>query len=307
MAMNRWLGPATAPAANGVIGRAEALRGGWWMRLRFSLGSRFALGAALAALLCSCAGGPVDPAAGRGEEVPDISELCGTRTTSTVPAPGSLRAVTTTVLEFDPPDSALAKVISVVQDLDGCEEDAGETVDLEIGEGGAIVSIDGDPALQPQRFAIADGCLKVVVDPPADNSNDNADGGSGESDDSGSGADSGDGSDSGEGTDDGSADPGPCGADGFPIFQEILNADPETDPYICVQVTEGDSCQDCSEEAGAWTFTTRSIVTFRALRSLAGVQAVDLCEGSAELVDIRLGQTVRMTVTTTTRFESVIE
>ncbi len=275
------------------------------MRLRFAAGLRCAFGAALLALLCSCAGGLADPTAGRGEEVPDISELCGTRTTSTLPAPGSLRAVTTTVLEFDPPDSALAKVISVVQDLDGCEEDPGETVDLEIGENGAIISIDGDPAQQGQRFAIADGCLEVVADPPADNSNDNTDSGSDSGDDGSD--DSGDGSDSGDGTSDGSEDPGPCGADGFPIFQEILNADPETDPYVCVQVTEGDSCQDCSEQAGAWTFTTRSVVTFRALRSLAGVQAVDLCEGSAELVDIRLGQTVHMTVTTTTRFGSVIE
>ncbi|MCC7290928.1 MAG: hypothetical protein IT449_02565 [Phycisphaerales bacterium] len=282
------------------------------MQVRFAVGLRCAVGAALAAMLCACAGGPADPTAGRGEEVPDISELCGTRVTSTVPAPGRLRAISTTVLEFDPPDSGLAKVISVVQDLDGCEEDASETVELEIGEGGAIVSIDGDPALQGQRFAIADGCLEIAADPPADNTNDNADGGSDSGDgDSGASGDgsgvAGDGSDSGDGTSGSSDDPGPCGVDGFPIFQEILNADPETDPYICVQVTEGDSCQDCSEEAGAWLFTTRSIVTFRALRSLAGVQAVDLCEGSAELVDIRLGQTVRMTVTTTTRFEAVIE
>ncbi|MCG3129316.1 MAG: hypothetical protein FLDDKLPJ_00042 [Phycisphaerae bacterium] len=244
----------------------------------------------VAVILAAC-GAPVDPDAGRGSDVPpDLSDLCGTRTSRNAPSPGILRGISRSTIELSPEDTGLARVISIIRGVDACDGASGETVvEYEVGADGLVLSVDGELPQTERRFVISDGCLQIQSAVP---DADDDDGGSDESgsDDGGSGGD-----------DDG--DPGPCGENGFPLFQKLTDNDPETDPYVCIEVAEGESCQDCSDGDDGWTFTTRTTVTFRATRSLAFVQALDLCTFELSESNIRIGETVTATLISTTRFE----
>ncbi|GIK16400.1 MAG: hypothetical protein BroJett003_13640 [Planctomycetota bacterium] len=249
----------------------------------------------VAVLLAAC-GAPVDPDAGRGSDVPpDISDLCGTRTSLNTPLPGVLRSVSRSTIELSPEDTGLANVISIIRGVDSCDGSSAETVvEYEIGADGLVLSVDGETPETERRFVISDGCLQIQTTPDAG------------ADDGGNGSDGSGSDDGGSREDGGNEDPGPCGESGFPLFQKLTDNDPETDPYVCIEVAEGESCQDCSDGDGGWTFTTRTTVTFRATRSLAFVQALDLCTFELSESNIRIGETVTATLISTTRFEPII-
>lgn len=244
-------------------------------------------------IFVAACGAPVDPDAGRGSDAPpDLSDLCGTRTSRNAPPPGILRSVSRSTIELSPEDTGLANVISIIRGAGSCDESPVETVvEYEIGADGLVLSVDGETPEIVRRFVISDGCLQIQTTPDAgaDDDDDGSDGS--ETDNGGSGADG------------GNEDPGPCGESGFPLFQKLTDNDPETDPYVCIEVAEGESCQDCSEGDDVWTFTTRTTVTFRAMRSLASVQTLDLCTFELSEFNIRIGETVIATLISTTRFE----
>lgn len=264
-----------------------------------------------AAGLIGCAPAP-------GSDVPNISDLCGTRTAATIPQAGAIRAASQAQATFDSASTALEKVIRSVPDVFPCPGDEPLTQEYVVGADGVIQTIDG-ATTENTWFVVSDGCLQISHDAPASSGKSRAD----INDSSASRqaaqqvraaflalhSDARDSGDTGATT--GTRQAGAttnCAQDSFPVAQTLGDSfDPATDPYVCVRIVEGDSCQDCDDADGGWTFKTRTTLIFTAIGSLTDVQTHDVCTEEDDTVDLRLGEEVRVTIAIETRFEPVAQ
>lgn len=272
----------------------------------------FTLGLLICSALAGCAPSP-------GSDVPNISDLCGTRTADTLPPPGTLRSVTRTVVTFQSSGSALEKIIRSFPDVFPCPA-AQEPVirDYVVDTEGRILSIDGAETDQDETFVIAEGCLQIRSAQPSmagrlrpDTTDPNASWQAAQEvravllsrrfrDRHPSASSSTGTRQSGSST--------ICADNAFPITRSLEDDfDPVTDPYVCVRLLEGESCQDCDDADGGWTFRTRTTLIFTALGGLTEVQTRDVCTDEEDVVNLRLGEEVRVTLAIETRFEPVTD
>lgn len=206
--------------------------------------------------------------------------LCGERTVNSIPGPGSVTESFNLDSQTTPEDSSLAAVLGLAAfQIPDCPNIPGfaELIlqglesELEVGEGGVILSRDGEAPSGMPRFAVEDGCLILQFEDEAGAGNDNGSGDSGSDTDLPFLPDS-------EGCEEGQFAVGPEGAGDT------------GEGYICVSL-KTDFCVDCTLGVGVWSQRLSGTATYRALGAIAGVQYVDLCTQQTRSVDIAEGDT----------------
>jgi len=254
------------------------------------------------AVLAGCntagSGGGGGGTPGQGEQEPGAInpagvDLCGVRTVSEIPDPGFVREAQTRVATVTPDDSGLARVVGVFAgiacDDESSDEDAElDYADYEVAAGGEIVDSE-------ERFVVIDRCLEKRSD-LEDEGDDGTDDEPFEFPDAGFA----------DGTtpfpvDDLVAPAGDvCGDNGIPLGPSGLGD--TSMGYICV-TQELEVCRDCRRQQDTWNQSVTVAITYRALGSISGVAAFDLCGGGIEYVDVQEGDTVTIEIRTQDLYE----